>query len=192
LRRKKNEEKEGEKLRKAPRPIFFPLFLCEYPPSPKPTLWFKFSASFNCHVQYRTNMANKRCVYEHIPFPMPLTTAPSLTPDVLALLDDALWGAKLGKNKQLERENEKIKKAFQFIRNPSSSDISHISLSSLSNSHKMWEYFTFCIKRRCGCLFVGVIMTYVTMTECAHHNSTKLHRLQTSTNKTDSNTSRYY
>ncbi len=47
----------------------------------------------------------EECVCEHIPFPMPLTTAPSLTPDVLALLDGALWGAKLGKNKQLERED---------------------------------------------------------------------------------------
>lgn len=77
----------------------------------------------------------------------------------------------------------KIKKEFQFIRNPSISYISHILFSFLSNSHKMWEYFTFGLKRRCGCLFVGV-MPYVTTTECAHHNSTELHWLQTSTYKT--------
>lgn len=40
-------------------------------------------------------------VMEYSPVPIPLTTAPSTSPVVTALFVGALWGARLGKNRQL-------------------------------------------------------------------------------------------
>lgn len=37
---------------------------------------------------------------------MPLSTAPSLTPEALVLLVGALWGARLGRNRHLARTTE--------------------------------------------------------------------------------------
>lgn len=69
------------------------------------------------------------CVCVYRPFPMPLTTAPSLTPDVLALLDGALCGARLGKNKQLERDERTTNKneSLQF---PQARHFAHFILAS--------------------------------------------------------------
>lgn len=41
-----------------------------------------------------------------LPVPIPLSTAPSLTPDALVLLVGALWGARLGRNRHLARTTE--------------------------------------------------------------------------------------
>lgn len=41
-----------------------------------------------------------------LPVPMPLNTAPSLTPEVLVLLVGALWGARLGRKRHLGRTTE--------------------------------------------------------------------------------------
>lgn len=38
-----------------------------------------------------------------LPVPIPLSTAPSLTPEALVLLVGALWGARLGRNRHLAR-----------------------------------------------------------------------------------------
>lgn len=41
-----------------------------------------------------------------LPVPIPLRTAPSLTPEALVLLVGALWGARLGRNRHLARTTE--------------------------------------------------------------------------------------
>lgn len=46
-------------------------------------------------------LLRKEC---RLPEPMPLTTAPSVRPVVTALLVGALWGARLGRNRQLVKK----------------------------------------------------------------------------------------
>lgn len=43
-----------------------------------------------------------------LPVPMPLSTAPSLTPEALLLLVGALWGARLGRNRHLAKKTRGI------------------------------------------------------------------------------------
>lgn len=61
--------------------------------------------SANCTDLYKCNNNMKmqwRMQFDlSLPVPMPLSTAPSLTPEALVLLVGALWGAKLGRNRHL-------------------------------------------------------------------------------------------
>lgn len=50
------------------------------------------------NIRYKTLLT---VILEYLPVPIPLTTAPSISPVVTALFVGALWGAKLGKNRQL-------------------------------------------------------------------------------------------
>lgn len=76
------------------------------PPGPTLTLQFPLWFSWCPRVGFKSPTPPRLIsvlpvMLEHSPVPIPLTTAPSTSPVVTALFVGALWGARLGKNRQL-------------------------------------------------------------------------------------------
>lgn len=68
--------------------------------------WLTYKISLHIHASSRWPLCySKWNLTQHndlfLPVPIPLSTAPSLTPEALVLLVGALWGARLGRNRHL-------------------------------------------------------------------------------------------